>query len=178
MAKHSRGYPCCYNMTQIGAILWCVTEHCLITQKLWYWSPSVLEAGHWSMAGPSLVCSYPHLSIYRSLPQSSLCHSALKGVDGKQRRLQLNVMTTWQETAPAAHEFSGVCLLLYSSLWSQGRGFNHSQINCSIIVTAEPLLAKTRLHTVIEGKLGPPLFTSQTGKGVEDGELFILDTNV
>lgn len=54
--------------------------------------PSVLEAGHWSMAGPSLGCSYPHLSTpHFPILYLSLC---LKGGDGKQRRLQLNVMTT------------------------------------------------------------------------------------
>lgn len=41
-------------------------------------------------------------------------------------------------------------------------------------MAAEPLRAKTRVHVVIEGKLVSLLFASQTGEGVEDGELFIL----
>lgn len=55
-----------------------------------------------------------------------------------------------------------------------------SRINCSIIVTAEPLQAKSREHTVIEGKINLLLLLpSQTGKNsVEDAKLFILSTNI
>lgn len=55
--------------------------------------PSVLEAGRWSMAGPSLSVRTP---IYLSIPHFSIhCLSlCLKGLDGKQRRLQPNVMMT------------------------------------------------------------------------------------
>lgn len=54
-----------------------------------------------------------------------------------------------------------VLLFTVAEKWLQS---SESQINCSIIVTAEPLQAKTRVHTVIEGKLDPLVFTSQTGK--------------
>lgn len=47
--------------------------------------PSVLEGGHWSMAGPSLSVGTPiYLPRHFSILYLSLC---LKGVDGKQRRL-------------------------------------------------------------------------------------------
>lgn len=54
-----------------------------------------------------------------------------------------------------------VLLFTVSEKWLQS---SESQINFSIIVTAEPLQAKTRVHTVIERKLDPLVFTSQTGK--------------
>lgn len=51
---------------------------------------SVLEAGQWSMA--ISVCSHAHLSILHfPILYLSLC---LKGVDGKQRQLRSDVMTT------------------------------------------------------------------------------------
>lgn len=47
--------------------------------------PSVLEAGHWSVPGPSLSVHTPHLSTpHFPILYVSLC---LRGVDGKQRRL-------------------------------------------------------------------------------------------
>lgn len=52
---------------------------------------------------------------------------------------------------------------------------SESQINRGIIVTAEPLQAKSRVHTAVEGRLDALLFASQTGKTVEDAKLFILD---
>lgn len=60
-----------------------------------------------------------------------------------------------------------VCVCYCAPLFSVAEKWlqsSESQINCSIIVTAEPLQAKTRVHTVIEGKLDPLVFTSQTGK--------------
>lgn len=63
-------------------------------------------------------------------------------------------------------------LLMISGKWLQS---SESQINCSITATAEPLQAKTRVPTVIEGKLDPLLFASQTGKSAR---LFTLDTNI
>lgn len=54
--------------------------------------PSVLEAGHWSMEGPSLPA---HTAIYLSTISTILYLSlCLKGVEGKQRQLQPIVMTT------------------------------------------------------------------------------------
>lgn len=108
--------------------------------------PSVLEAGHWSMAGPSLSVHTPtaHLSTpHFPILYVSLC---LKGVDGKQRRLQPNVMTTWQGTAPACvseRESVSVCLLLCSSLWSLGSGFNLLRVRS--IVASLWLLSHYRL---------------------------------
>lgn len=53
--------------------------------------PSVPETAQWSMAGPFLS-SYTHLPIpHFSILYLSRC---LKGVDGKQRQLDPNVMTT------------------------------------------------------------------------------------
>lgn len=102
------------------------------------------------MAGPSL--SVRTTSIYPLAFQSFICHSALKGGDGKQRWLQPNVMTSWQRTAPAPCVFFFVCVFLRMISWKWLQS-SESRINCTIIVIAEPLQAKTRALSVLEGKV-------------------------